>query len=53
MNEVEVTVKISMDRIYEILSDLSDAQTVALIKKLIPDLGDSYIDELENFIGNL
>lgn len=53
MSEVEITVKINTDRIYDILSELTDAQTVALIKRLIPDLGESYIDELESFIGRL
>ena len=53
MNEVELTVIVTMDRIYDILSDLSDADTVNLIKRLIPDLAENHIDDLETFIENL
>lgn len=53
MSEVEIRVRIDTDRIYDILSELTDAQTVAIIKKLVPDLGEVYIDELENFIEGL
>lgn len=53
MDEVELTVIVTMDRIYDILSDLNDADTVRLIKRLIPDLSESCIDDLETFIENL
>lgn len=53
MDEVELTVIVTMDRIYDILSDLSDADTVKLIKRLIPDLAENHIDDLEHFIENL
>lgn len=53
MNELELTVLVTPEKLYEILSDLSDADTVKLMKRLIPDLAENYIDELETFIENL
>lgn len=53
MNEVELTVKVTTEQLYQILSELSDIDTVKLVKRLIPDLSDVYIDELERFIESL